>query len=246
MTPAGVHTVLFLVAMAAACSGSAPPGADLDAGDGDGPDASEGAGGLLLRFHATQAPGAALGGEYDCTLGDIAIGLADLRVLGDAAPSDDTRKDAFDLAWGTGDTGDDDGAGDGADGDLRSGDGDGEIRTVQFDHAPPGLYSSVRAAITDYAITGTATTEGVHPFVIADEQAGLGFTLSFDEVMLEAGETLVIDIDVALEDVVRVIDWSEVPAGEGGTLRVDDESSQIDDVEDELEDAFDADLPDPD
>ena len=103
----------------------------------------------------------------------------------------------------------------------------------------------MRASITGYDIAGTATTDVAHPFEIEDEQAGLGFTLTFDEIMLEAGETLTIDIDVSLDDLVRAIDWSEVPVGDGGLLQVEDDSSQIDDVRDELEHAFDANAPDP-
>ena len=208
--------------LAAACLGS-PPGYDeKDAGDEPtadaGPDAAPGAAGLTFVWIADPDPPAQLDG--DVTLTEVRLDLRDLRAIGDSAPGDErTSRDQLDLRWEDRD----------------------EPVPLVFEHAPPGLYSSLQFDIggdgqgNAFLIRGTVVRDGMTlPFEISDQSAlPVSVPLAFE---LQAGETRTIDVSLAIGAAVGDIDWSMVELDEG-ELELD-EGPQLDEFRAALADGF--------
>jgi hypothetical protein len=203
-------TVAALIAVGALACGD-PPGSGVDAGSGGG-DASDGGGtGLHLRFRATPAPPAELGGAFACDLDRVVLRLANLRFAGDAAQADDPRiqRPSAEMEWET-------------------------ERTFEywFEQAPPGRYASLLATVTRYRIEGRATVDEVREYEIEEDPIGMAIELPLD-LVLEPGATLTIDIDVAVAAAVLGVPWDKVALDEG-ELEVDESSPEIIDVRQRL------------
>jgi len=221
--------VSLLLAACSVSSGSRAdsgpdPGED---GGGPGPDAGDGAAGLVLEFHGVPALTAELGGDFGAELEEVRIDLENVRAVGDAAPGDSrTTRDQLRLEWYGGD---DDG------GEPAN----NEPVLVTFDQAPPGLYSNVYAELTDYRMQGKVVVEtNERDFDIDDSPSTpLAISIPLGGVTLEAGETRHVSIDVSCADAVRETRWDEV-GEEDGNLVVDSGSPQIAAVRETMQAAF--------
>jgi hypothetical protein len=147
--------------------------------------------------------------DQDTTVEHLRMHARDVRALGDAAPGDDrTLLDHTDI-------------------DLDT----GAVRTIQFDKAPPGRYSSFELVVdrpsdSDYAwqMDGTTVVDGNNwNFEIEDDQAQ-PITLPID-VTLDAGQTATIQVHVLVNPICEPIDWSQA-LPDGSTLEINDASPQ--------------------
>jgi hypothetical protein len=197
---------------------SPDPGAD---GSGGGGDAAP-AGGLTFDFRSKpklppHGDGEA-GGPWDAEIDAAMIVLRDVRAIGDAAPgSGETTADMLTLTW------------------LAD---DKEL--LVFSDAPPGIYSLLRAQIVSWDVTGTVDVEGEDEvaFHITDTPSmSLSVTVPMN-VTLAANDDETVRIDIELEDVIRDIDWDDAPEDDDDTLLINASYSEIDDVRDNLSEAF--------
>jgi hypothetical protein len=226
----GLCTPLAL--LLAACSVSSGSKADSgpepgDDGGGPGPDAPEGAAGLVLEFHGVPELTADLGGTWNAVLEEVRIDLENVRAVGDAAPGDErTTRAELRLEW----WGADDDGGDPA---------NNEPVVVSFNDAPPGLYSNVYAELIDYRLQGKVDIEAEdRDFEIVDQPGSpLAISIPLGGVTLEAGETRHLVIDVSCAAAVVDTPWDQV-AEQDGNLLVDSASPQIGGIRDDMEAAF--------
>src|SRR4029079_15907615 len=174
-----------LALLLAACSVSSGSRADSgpdpgEDGGGPGPDAGEGAAGLVLEFHGMPMLTASLGGDFNAELEEVRIVLENVRAVGDAAPGDErTTRDELRLDWY--------GASDDDGGDPAN----NEPVLVTFDQAPPGLYSNIYSEVVHYRMQGQVEVESnEREFDINDSPStALAISISLGGVTLEAGET---------------------------------------------------------
>jgi len=222
-----VGLVALLVAACSVESGSradagSDPGQD---GGGSGPDAPPGSAGLVLEFRGLPALDADLDGEFSLVLEDVRLDLENVRAVGDAAPGDSrTTRDQLRLEWWGSDDGDDP---------------NNQPVIVTFDQAPPGLYSNVFAELEHYEMQGTAEVveDNERDFEIQDTPSSLAISIPLGGVMLEAGETRRVVIEVNCGAAVLGVPWDEVDE-EDGDLVVDSGSPQVGAVRDAMADAF--------
>jgi hypothetical protein len=222
-----------LALLVAACSVSSGSRADSgpdpgEDGGGPGPDAAGGSAGLVLEFHGIPALTAALDGDFMAELEEVRIDLEDVRAVGDAAPGDArTTRDQLRLDWY--------GASDDDGGEAAN----NEPVLVTFNEAPPGLYSNVYAEVVDYRLQGHVEVEtNERDFDIDDSLSSpLAISIPLGGVVLEAGETRHVSIDVSCGDVVVETRWDEV-GEEDGKLVIDSGSPQIAAVRETMQAAF--------
>lgn len=144
---------------------------------------------------------------------------SNVRLIGDAGP---VAVGALWLAW-TAET---------QPADLRVADApSGLYSRCLFDLVPPdGGYA--------YEISGTVTQNSTPvPFVIRD-RGTTPISIDFSEMLAPGGEALV-RVRVRIDTLVGAVDFSQVTP-QGGTLVVED-GTQVENVRDDLDDAFDAD-----
>jgi hypothetical protein len=219
--------VALLLAACSVDSASRPdsgiePGED---GGGPGPDAPEGAAGLVLEFHGVPTLTADLDGEFRAQLEQVRIDLENVRAVGDAAPGDErTTREELRLEWRGADDDDPD---------------ENDPVVVSFNEAPPGLYSNVYAELISYRLQGTVeVADNERDFEIVDQPGSpLAISIPLGGVTLEAGETRHLFIEVSCAAAVVDTPWDQV-SEEDGELLVDHESPQIDGVRDDMEAAF--------
>ncbi len=219
---------------AAACSvssGSRPDGGGPDPGeDGGGstPDAAVGSSGLVLELRGVPALSAELGGTFNPVLKEVRIDLENFRAVGDAAPGDErTSRDELQLAW----KGSDDDGGE---------EPDNEPVIVTFDQAPPGLYSNVFAEVKSFRLRGEVepVEETEREFEITDEPSTeLAISIPLGGVVLEAGESRRVVIEVSCGAAVLGVPWDQV-VEQDGKLVVDSGSPYIGAVHDAMRAAF--------
>jgi hypothetical protein len=214
----------FALAVSAACSDDAPPGADAGDDDGGGTiDAGDGGGGTAgLRFEWRPDPVPPGEVEDDLTIDEVHLHLRDLRAVGDAAPGDArTSRAALDLDWEEG----------------------AAPPALRFDTAPPGLYSQFEFRLDGgdgedeaYSIEGMVYLEDAWvPYEIED---GLPLSVSIPlDVDLAVGEVEVVDIRIRLDAAIEGVDWANATLDDG-TLVLDEE--QLAEVRDILAAGFEA------
>ncbi|WP_428266897.1 hypothetical protein [Haliangium sp.] len=224
MRHAGILPLVGLMALG--CSGGSgddgppPEGPDAAVLDGgaDAGDPPQGAG-LRFRFRSEpDLPGKGdVGGEFDAVIERVALDLVQVRAIGDSAPGDErTRADRFTLDWA-----------------------DASAIDLAFPQAPPGLYSQLLGEIMSYQIEGNLRIgDDRVPFRIHEDEARLALAVALDGLMLEPGMDRTVEIDVHLNDVVRVIDWDSVTQDGDGWLTVDPDGEAIDSVREAVEEAF--------
>lgn len=232
MAGGGCVTVALVALLVAACSvesgsradAGADPGQD---GGGSGPDAPPGSAGLVLEFRGVPTLDAELGGDFSLVLEDVRLDLENVRAVGDAAPGDSrTSRDELRLEWWGSDDGEDP---------------NNEPVIVTFDQAPPGLYSNVFAELEHYEMQGTVEVEqdNERDFDIRDTpSSSLAISIPLGGVMLEAGETRRVVVEVACGAAVLGVPWGELTPEDDGDYVVDSESPQIGAVSDAMADAF--------
>jgi hypothetical protein len=199
-----VRWALLIVLTVAACGDPAPPVGDDDAG----PDAeTPGDSGLELRWTSVGMDGPV--GEV--TLDECRLWLADLRIVGDAAPGDDRTylaKTEIKL--------------------------DGGAPPVQrFDDAPPGRYSTVdfsTEGLSDsepaWRIRGSvALGDEIYDLEIEDDD-GFSRSLPLSGLVLGAGETRRINLEVDLVAVLAGVDWESMPR-DGDVIEIDDDTPEL-------------------
>ena len=141
------------------------------------------------------------GGRHDATITTVQIGLQDLRAISDnASPS----VPALRLDWG----------------DQYDPD---EI-PVDFDDAPPGIYSRVRAKIEDISITGTVTIGGeIYDYIISGEPRSASVTVDLTSVMLSGTQMTSVPIQVDVKEAIRDVSWTALePMAVGNTIILPD------------------------
>ena len=204
-TPMVVMRRLVLPAalLFAACG---PPG-EVPVGDA-GPDASdggEGRSGLEFRWGAT-----GLGENGDATIDRARFYLRDLRATGDATSGNETHRATHELEFRA------DGSGGGPD-------------PVVFAEAPPGRYSAFEFRLARpsdgeaaWILEGDCNVDDTTYDLEVEDEEESAVSLPLD-LELAPGETVVIDIDVAIDLVVEGVDWSQGVI-EDDTLVVDEDS----------------------
>lgn len=186
--------------------------------------------GLLFTFKTVpeQIPGTA-GGQFQARIRSAEFKLSRPRAIGDAAPGDSrTTRAMVELEWGE----DDD-------------DSESASAELVFPRAPAGIYSWLRAEVVEYEISGTVTvdvddTPTVVEFEVEDEPPGdLSLEIDLNRVELPADIQLWrIAITVDLANMVVDLPWDDVPADGEGKRVVDRASEHIDDVRDDVTNAF--------
>jgi hypothetical protein len=177
---------ILVILSVAACG---PPGEVLpDAGD-DAPDGDVPMGGLEFRFDAPL---------IDTPIGDVVVDelrlwLRDIRAVGDAAPGEETYREAQEIRI----TGRDPAA------------------PIVFAEAPPGRYSAFEFQLDrdsdgaeSWRIRGDCTLAGETYQLEVDDEESLSVSLPID-LLLGAGETRIVHVEVDLERVVEGVDWSQ-------------------------------------
>ncbi len=201
-------------------------GGGVDAGGGDagvgGPDAVEPPSTILeVSFKAIPGVPGDVGGPFKVKLATAQLLLWEVRAIGDVSPGDTTHRDSLLLSWS-----------------------EGELEMLAFRGAPPGLYSNLRAQVVSYQLTGTVElTDGVETgFTVSDAPSpSLSIWMPFSDGRLEAGETKTVEVKVDLGDVLRDLPWDLLDQGDDPIV-IDEASSSIGDVRDELTEAFGLDL----
>lgn len=164
-----------------------------------GPDGGEPAGGLVLQFVADPAlPGSVPADDRDVYLGEVAIELRNLRLIGDAsAGGEQTMRSSLELHWAE------------------------EVSPApeQFPQAPPGLYSTLRAQLDHYRLRGTVGgTEG-QAFELVDEPAeNLALEIQLGALQVTAGQTLTLAIVLEAADLMRGVPWDQLESEGSGPL----------------------------
>lgn len=221
------HADMFLI-VGLALSGCSDPGRGepldamppADAGPGDAGEQrdSGGGAGLVFRFASEPSLPGDVGGEYNPVIEQAELLLVQVRAIGDSSPGGEgTSADGLALSWA-----------------------DGEAEELRFPQAPPGIYSQLMAELDGYEIQGTVEISGDElPFRIAQESgASIQISVNLDGLELEPGGDRGITIEVDLGDVIRAVEWDEVPVDEQGSLHVRAESPQAEAVRERLADAF--------
>lgn len=227
--------IALVALLGAACSvssgsrtdaGGPDPGED---GGGSNPDAAVGSAGLVLELRGVPALNAELGGDFSPVLKEVRIVLENVRAVGDAAPGDErTSRDELQLEWKG--EGDDDGGEE----------PDNEPVIVTFDQAPPGLYSNVFAEVKSFRLRGEVepVAETERDFEITDEPSTeLAISIPLGGVVLEAGESRRVVIDVSCGAAVLDVPWDQV-VEQDGKLVVGAGSPYIGAVHDAMRAAF--------
>jgi len=189
------------------------------ADDHSSPDATPGTG-LIVGWvtHPQMVPGPV---EDDYSLSSVAIGLRNLRVVGDAGAGDPrTTAPVVDLAWSD----------------------KVQPRDVAFPDAPPGLYSRMLASVergaAPYAfeLRGTVMTmTGLEPYVIRDVDA-LAVDMDF-QIVADPGTSTTIVVRVELDDVLDAADFAAAPVIDGArTIETGD--AQMPSIRSHLAEAF--------
>jgi hypothetical protein len=166
--------------------------------------------GLELRWTAAGLDGDAV------TIDECRLWLADLRIVGDAAPGDDRTYLAK------------------AEVKLDG----GAPPTQYFDDAPPGRYSTVdfgTEGLSDnepaWRLRGSVRIDGEGgdddpvDLEIEDEE-GFARSLPLAGLVLAAGETRRILVEVDLDAVLDGVDWSAMPREEG-RIELDDDDPEL-------------------
>ena len=199
--------VIVLFAVAACGPGETITGDD----DGGVIDAPEGGmSGLVFRF---TAPDVGVHAD-ELTIDRFRGNLRDIRALGDAAPGDArTSQDALAFDF------------DGTEGKTAS--------VVEFHEAPPGRYSSFEFVVDApvdgddaWRLEGDVLVESqTHAFNIEDDEPA-AISLELADVVLGAGETATITIEIDLFGICDAIDWESIER-DGNTYDIDDDSEAI-------------------
>lgn len=194
---------------------SGPSGTDGGVGDTDGGEPSS-----VLRFVFSSDPKVPgdIGGREEGTVDDVAIALQDIRAISDNASPTVAE---MELEWG---------------GQYSQ----DEIH-LDFDDAPPGIYSRLRAQIDEISITGTVTVgEEDFDYIISGEPQGASVAVDLTAVTLSGTSMTTVPIELKLKEVIREVNWTALSMNAvDNTIIVP--SQAFDELADELADAFEQD-----
>jgi hypothetical protein len=199
----GMRRLVLPAALFLAACG--PPG-EIPVGDAgpDAGDAAEGMAGLEFRWSAT-----GLGENGDATIERVRFFLRDVRASGDATSGNETYRPMHAL-------------------DFRA-DGSGDSDAIDFRTAPPGRYSAFEFRLARpmdgeaaWTMDGDCMVDDQTYDLEVEDDEESSISLPLD-LVLAPGETVVIDIDVAIDLVVEGVDWGQGQIDDD-TLVVDEES----------------------
>lgn len=202
------------VAALAACG---PGDIGADAGDDDPDGGGSGDSGLRVTWtgRGLGAPG------DDLVIDRVRINLRDLRVVGDAAPGNETYVAALAL-------------------DLR----DTEAIETYLDRAPPGMYSALEFSVdggadeeASWEMLGTVDLGGEIVDWQIEDEGMLPVDLALVGLDLPAGETRTIAVDLDAAAVVDDLDW-EALEGNEDRITIDEDSPLMPALRGRLVDAF--------
>jgi hypothetical protein len=176
-------------------------------GDDDDSGVDAGMAGLVFRVSSPDLGQLA----QDTTISQVKMHVRDVRALGDASTgTGPTYLDRTDL-------------------DLTEGD----VKTITFDQAPPGRYSSLDFAVDrpqdgEYAweLRGTTVVDGNTWSIEVEDDQSTSLSLPLD-LQLDAGHVATIDITLTVNPICEPIDWSQVPEDGGGSLEIHDLSPEM-------------------
>jgi len=197
-----MRRVLFIAiaALAPACGDPSP------SDDDGGSDGGGGSGGLELQWHSVGVDGPV--GEV--TVETLGLWLSDLRIVGDAAPGDDRTYLSY--------------------AELQLDGGDEPEQ--HFPDAPPGRYSSLDFALRGpvdgedaWRLRGTVLIGGAPYTLDVHDETTTAFSLPLD-LMLAAGESRIIHVEVDVAAVISGVDWSAMPR-DGDRVEIDDEDAEL-------------------
>ena len=140
-------------------------------------------------------------------LSEVRLELEDFRIIGDSVPGDErTTLDELVLDWR-----------------------DGPLSCLEFQGAPPGIYSRVRASMRAYRIVGAIEDSGVnYAFSIEDTPPqGIAMTADINEVIVDvdAGGEIALQLD--MEYALDAIDWEAHDSDGDGQVEIDADSPEI-------------------
>jgi len=195
--------------MVAGCTTPPPGGDGPDAGDAMGPGEAR----LSVDFDSkTPIPGDA-GGPWDAVMTSAHMDLSDLRATGDSGTASLAK---VSLDWNA---------------EL-------EPPPRALDNTRPGIYALLAASVDGYGVRGTIVVDGeAVEFEIVDVLgAMLPMAKSMDGLEVAAGDDAIFPVELDLRQLIDAVSWNNVTPDGDGVLRVDENSTQIDSVRDELED----------
>ena len=199
-----MRLVFALALLAAACGG----GGDFpnpDGGDGDG-DAGELAAGISIEIESNPVvPSSFDSGSFDPELDSVRIKVVDVRIVGDAMLD---PVGEVELRW-----------------EER------ELEVINFENAPIGRYSRVRATIEEFRADGELDIEDDREdWEINDEPpSGIPIDLAIN-ADLEPGQVVKIRLRADFASVFNAVDWDSLEVDDDDGVIVGEGSSEIDAV----------------
>lgn len=215
MVRAGLGALALAVLLVPGCGDDDPTLPDAGEGDADvgDVDADTGVSALELEWKLDPRLNDEPVGPLRLVVTEARFSLEDLRVVGDA---DVLQRSSYELDFERDDA-----------------------PLLRFAPAAPGIYASFVGRIKAYRVRGTIELEGEEwEFEISDEPPpSVGYAIPLQNVEVLPGETERVKLEIEIERVIEEIDWSMVEVDDG-VLEVEKDSDVIDDVRDELGDAF--------
>jgi hypothetical protein len=158
---------------------------DSDGGGGDG-DASMPTSVLRFEFKSDPKVPGDVGGREEGTVDSLVIELEDVRAISDNASPTVAE---VELEWGD--------------------DYSQDKIPVDFEDAPPGIYSRLRAQIEEISITGTVTVaDEEFDYIINGEPQGVSVAIDLTAVTLSGTSMTTVPIEIDIRDVVRDVNWT--------------------------------------
>ncbi len=206
---------LLLVSLAVAACG--PGGVAPDAGENVDDSGTPGDAGLLIGWRAPGIDQA----QDGLTVTQIDLNLRDLRVVGDAAPGDETYRGSQSVKLDGGDE-----------------------PFTRFDRAPPGMYSAFEFTIArgadgeaSWEMRGKVELDGEDVDWELEDEDDAAIELALGGLDLAAGELRTITVDVDVVAILGEIDWENVPRDDGKIV-IDDDSPLMPAIRARLHAAF--------
>lgn len=219
----GIRAYLLLPILAsstAACGDTSIMSSRADADVGGDVDGGELRGGVELRFATT--PGIETNFEVNAatfSLQEVKINVSDLRLIGDAATGGQrTRIDLVKLNWK---------------------EDSGPNSSAAYPDAPPGLYSLVRGAVTQFEIYVDVERDDGDDFQleIDYDEAPLAIDFALD-FTVEAGMLLEVDVLVDLASLLSAVDINALEIDSDDKAEIDDDSPQLEELGELLSQSF--------
>jgi hypothetical protein len=164
--------------------------------------------GIELRWHLDGNIPWTIEGQDDLTVTRVSMRLEDLRLIGDATTGDErTTIQLFEPQWPT----------------------EG-VHGNQFDQAPPGLYTQLRASVSQFDVRIDVTPESGDPWRLEldTESTTHQLDIPLSGVDLAVGDVEIVDIEVDISAIAQGIDLSEVDIDGTGEGEIEPGDSEFD------------------